>query len=562
MSLNSRFTRAGDIRSLAISSAFVALIVSTAPASAGPVLVVDASSGAVLVSEDAGRAWHPASTTKMMTLYVALKAIKARQIGLETAIPASKLAASQRPVKVHIKAGQEITLDNAMKIMMVKSANDIAYVIAEGVGGSVETFVAMMNAEARRLGMSSSRFVNPNGWHHPDQQTSARDLAVLAMTLMREFPEYAGYWGIGAVQLGRTTLNNTNGLMGRYAGASGFKTGFVCASGFNVVATASQGGRTLIAVVMGAMSGAERTIRASQLLDEGFSKWGGTGYSLASIPGDSGRASSICEELKRRGKGVVFSDDADFEGPISFGTSTVLTGGNTESGREPMSGPAQRGTALARSSSGRLTLGARASFAPVQVGFGRTAGSASAPLAANVAGRAPTAVAAVPDTTLAPGARPRTLSPTGAIPASATAFAPTRPLSAKPQVVEVEQVPTGAPLSLQGAIRSGGNATPAALRPSASAGIKPPPSPIKQANASTKTEVQKPGAVELAARKAVSAKPATTPPEKPVVANASKIKPVADKKPDLKAVTATKAAAGPKPKPAPAKQKSTVTEEE
>ena len=562
MILNSRSPRSMNFRSLAVWSAFALLTLSAAPATAGPVLVVDASSGAVLVSEDAGRAWHPASTTKMMTLYVALKAIKARQIGLETAIPASKLAASQRPVKVHIKAGQEITLDNAMKIMMVKSANDIAYVIAEGVGGNVETFVAMMNAEARRLGMSSSRFVNPNGWHHPDQQTSARDLAVLAMALMREFPEYAGYWGIGAVQLGRTTLNNTNGLMGRYAGATGFKTGFVCASGFNVVATANQGGRTLIAVVMGAMSGAERTIRASQLLDEGFSKWGGTGYSLASIPGDSGRAYSICEELKRRGKGVVFSDDADFEGPISFGTSTILAGGNTESGREPVSGPVQRGTALARSSSGRLTLGARASFAPVQVSFGRTAGSASAPLAANVAGRAPTAVAAVPDTTLAPGARPRTLSPTGAIPASATAFAPTRPLAAKPQAAEIEEAPTGVPLSLQGAIRPGVSAKPPALRPSASAGIAPPASPIKQANVGTKAGIQKPGAVELAARKTAAAKPATLPPARPVVANASKTKPVADKKPDTKAAAATKAAAIQKPKPAPAKQKSTVTAEE
>jgi D-alanyl-D-alanine carboxypeptidase len=560
MILNNRFIRAMNIRSLAIWSVFAALTLGVAPVSAGPVLVVDASSGAVLVSEEAGRAWHPASTTKMMTLYVALRAIKAGQIGLETAIPASKLASSQRPVKVHIKPGQEITLDNAMKIMMVKSANDIAYVIAEGVGGNVENFVAMMNAEARRLGMSSSRFVNPNGWHHPDQQTSARDLAVLAMALMREFPDYAGYWGIGAVQLGRSTLNNTNGLMGRYAGASGFKTGFVCASGFNLVATANQGGRTLIAVVMGAMSGAERTIRASQLLDEGFSKWGGTGYSLASIPGDSGRAYSICEELKRRGKGVIFSDDADFEGPISFGNSTVLTGGNTESGREPMSGTAQRGTAVARSASGRLTLGARASFAPVQVSFGRTSGSSSAPLAANVAGRAPTAVAAAPVAIPAPGAKPRTLSPTGGIPASATAFAPTRAPAAKPQVVEVDEEPTGAPLSLQGAIRPGVNAKPAALRASAAAGITPPPSPVKQANAAPgiKPADQKPGAVELAARKAATTKPAATPP----VANAAKIKPVADKKPDTRAASATRATVSQKPKPAPAKQKSTVTEEE
>lgn len=453
------------------------------PASAGPSLVVDAASGAVLISEEAGRAWHPASTTKMMTLYVALKAIKSGRIGLETAIPASKLAASQRPVKVHIKPGQEITLDNALKIMMVKSANDIAYVVAEGVGGSVENFVAQMNGEAQRLGMSTTRFVNPNGWHHPDQQTSARDLALLALALMRDFPEYAGYWNIGAVQLGNKVLNNTNGLLGRYSGASGFKTGFVCASGFNLVATANRGGRTLVAVVMGALSGAERTIRASQLLDEGFAKWSGTGYSLASIPGDGGRAPNICEELKHRGRGVVLSDDSDFEGPISFGSSTILAGGNTESGREPLEGVAQRGTALTRGAGGRLTLGPRATFNPVQVGFGRTSGSASAPLAANVSGRAPgTALAARQPAEPAAGAVARAV---GALPAAAAAYAPTRPGAARPEAIDAEDAretatPGGAPLPLQGAIRPGVAARPAAFRAGAAAGIAPPSSPLRQ----------------------------------------------------------------------------------
>ena len=121
----------------------------TGPAYAGTSLVIDASSGAVLSSENATQAWRPASTTKMMTIYLALKAVREGRIGLETAIPASKLAASQPRVKVYIRAGQEVTLDNALRIMMVKSANDIAYVVAEGVGGDVGTFVDMMNAEAQ-----------------------------------------------------------------------------------------------------------------------------------------------------------------------------------------------------------------------------------------------------------------------------------------------------------------------------------------------------------------------------------------------------------------------------
>ncbi len=163
----------------------------------------------MLQQDEATRPWHPASTTKIMTAYVALRAIQAGRIGLETPIPISKLAASQPRVKVYARAGQEITLDAALKVMMVKSANDIAYVIAEGVGGSVENFVAMMNAEARRLGMSQTRFTNPNGWHHPAQQTSARDLALLTMTILREFPQYRDYWGIGAVQIGGKVLQNT-----------------------------------------------------------------------------------------------------------------------------------------------------------------------------------------------------------------------------------------------------------------------------------------------------------------------------------------------------------------
>ena len=326
---------------------------------AGTSLVVDASSGQVLHAEEAGRAWHPASTTKMMTAYLALKAVKAGRIGLETAIPASALAAKQPRVKVYIKAGQEITLDNALKIMMVKSANDISYVIAEGVGGNVPDFVNMMNAEATRLGMRDTRFANPNGWHHPQQQTSARDLALLAMTMMREFPEYAGYWGIGAVQLGRQTLNNTNGLIGRYSGASGFKTGFVCASGFNVVATATRGGRTLIVVVLGALSGAERTVRASQLLDDAFGSWGGGYGTLASIPsGYGGQAPNICADVRARGGGGILADDADSAGAISYAPPA---GGNEESGGRFVTVlPVQQARSAGvtqRGASGRVTLG-------------------------------------------------------------------------------------------------------------------------------------------------------------------------------------------------------------
>ena len=462
------------------TAALVLGLVLAGSASAGTSLVIDASSGDVLSSENPSQAWHPASTTKMMTIYLALKAVRERRIGLETAIPASKRAASQPRVKVYIKAGQEITLDNALRIMMVKSANDIAYVVAEGVGGDVETFVGMMNAEAQRLGMRDTRFVNPNGWHHPDQQVSARDLAILAMALMREFPDYSDYWNTEAVQLGKQVLHNTNGLVGRYSGISGMKTGFVCASGFNVVATATRGGRTLIAVVLGALSGSERTVKAAQLLDDGFSKWGGTGYNIATLPsGNGGRAYNICDDVRHKGGGVALADDADSSAPIS-GASAQGIGGNAEGtgDRFMVSGPQARvaGAVTTRTSSGRVVLGPRAPVTPVAVAFGRTPGSASAPLAANVSSRPDSQVARGAAPTITPGApvaaglvrssSTRTVSGNGSIPGATSAFAPADAGQSSSDTSEA------GPMRLQGALKPGA-ATPTSLRPGAAAGIKP-----------------------------------------------------------------------------------------
>lgn len=453
-------------------------LVATAPALAGTSLVVDASSGQILSAENPTQAWHPASTTKMMTIYLALKAVRERRLGLETAIPASKRAASQPRVKIYIKPGQEITLDNALRIMMVKSANDIAYVVAEGVGGSVENFVGMMNAEAQRLGMADTHFTNPNGWHDPDQQVSARDLAVLAMALMRDFPDYSDYWGTGAIQLGRQLIHNTNGLVGRYSGISGMKTGFTCASGFNVVATATRGGRTLIAVVLGAVSGAERTVKAAQLLDDGFSRWGG-GASLASLPaGTGGRAYSVCDEVRRKGGGAL-ADDAEASGPIPYAATAAASNGDGTFDRFPVAGapqPRATGGMLTRTPSGRLVLGPRVEMQPVPVAFGRSPGSASAPLAANVTAPRDTQVARGAPV-IAPGApiaaglfsgsATRTLSGNGGIPGTTSAFAPT---TAEEPATDAAKASSG-PMKLQGSIQAGA-ATAASLRPGAAAGIK------------------------------------------------------------------------------------------
>ncbi|HEX8828691.1 MAG TPA: serine hydrolase, partial [Xanthobacteraceae bacterium] len=172
------------------------------------VLLVDADSGKVLHAENATSPWYPASTTKLMTLYMTLSAIRDQRITPDTLFTVSANANSQSPTKMGFAVGTQVTVDNAIKMMMVKSANDMAVVLAEGVGGSVETFAAQMTETAHRLGMTESNFVNPNGLPDAGQIMSARDLAILARALIHEFPEYNSYWHIPAIKFGRRVVRN------------------------------------------------------------------------------------------------------------------------------------------------------------------------------------------------------------------------------------------------------------------------------------------------------------------------------------------------------------------
>jgi D-alanyl-D-alanine carboxypeptidase len=166
--------------------------------------------------------------------------------------------------------GTQVTVDNALKMMLVKSANDMAVVLAEGVGGSIDGFSAQMNEAAQRLGMTQTSYVNPNGLPADGQITSARDIAILARAIFRDLPEYSYFVHIPAIKFGRRITRNFNKLIGRYPGADGMKTGFICASGFNLVASATRNNRHLIAVVLGASSSAQRSLKAAQLLERGF----------------------------------------------------------------------------------------------------------------------------------------------------------------------------------------------------------------------------------------------------------------------------------------------------
>jgi D-alanyl-D-alanine carboxypeptidase len=233
-------------------------------------LLIDAATGKVLYADNATQPWYPASITKLMTLYTTLREIKEGHVTLDTLITMTPDAHAQQPTKMGFPVGTRVTIDNALKMMMVKSANDIAVAIAEGVGGSVAGFADMMNANAGRLGMTQSHFVNPNGLPAEGHVTSARDLGILARALITQFPEYGSYLHVHAIRYGNRVMRNYNSLLDRYPGADGMKTGFICASGYNLVASATRDGHRLIAIVLGAWSGAVRAQQAAELLERGF----------------------------------------------------------------------------------------------------------------------------------------------------------------------------------------------------------------------------------------------------------------------------------------------------
>ena len=237
-----------------LAGACASLLVTAMPGAANPKLVVDVNSLKVYEQQDIYQKWYPASLTKLMTAYTTFRALKSGQLTLESPVVISKNAAGEPPSKMFYKPGQAVTLDSALKMLLIKSANDIAVAIGETVAGSEPAFVNLMNAEAKRIGMTSSHFINPNGLPGAGQYTTARDLAVLAVTIKREFPQYAPYFAYEGFTTGKKNYPNLNMLIGRFDGADGMKTGFICASGFNQVSSATRNGRAVVSVVLGAES--------------------------------------------------------------------------------------------------------------------------------------------------------------------------------------------------------------------------------------------------------------------------------------------------------------------
>ena len=262
-------------RGLALLAAAIVLL-SSATASAIPKgnarIAVDGRTGEVLVARGSLTQWHPASLTKMMTLYLLFDAIEQGKTSPGDWITLSRNAARQPPSKLGIGQGGRIRVRDAMQAMAIKSANDIAVAVAEHVGGSEANFVRRMNNTAKRLGLTRTEFRNPSGLHHPRQVTTARDMAILAVALLRDHPEYHYLFSQRKFRYGKRTYTNTNRMLGVYEGMDGLKTGYIFKAGFNLATTVERDGRRVIAVVMGANSTRQRTRIMTGVLDQAFAR--------------------------------------------------------------------------------------------------------------------------------------------------------------------------------------------------------------------------------------------------------------------------------------------------
>lgn len=261
---------AGVRAGISVALVAVALVWGTVAAvaqSRHATLVVDGNTGNILHAEAADELRHPASLTKMMTLYLAFEQIEARKLSYNTRIKISQEAASVAPSKLDLEPGEEIALIDAIKALITKSANDIAVAIAEHIGGDQRSFARMMTAKARQLGMTATVFRNASGLPDPEQVTTARDMVRLAMRLHDDFPRHYHLFALRSFSFNGSTYANHNTLLGTYPGTEGLKTGYTRMSGFNVVTSVKRGERHLFAAVFGGASAGSRNATMRSILD-------------------------------------------------------------------------------------------------------------------------------------------------------------------------------------------------------------------------------------------------------------------------------------------------------
>jgi D-alanyl-D-alanine carboxypeptidase len=230
-------------------------------------IVVDSNSGEVLHESKPDEPRHPASLTKIMTLYLLFEQIEAGKLKLDSPLAVTARAAGQHPVKLGLKADQTIMVEDAIKALVTKSANDAAVVVAEAIGGTEEEFARLMTRKARALGMAGTTYVNASGLPDDEQITTAREQAILGRAIQDRFPDYYRYFSTPSFQYRGQEMHNHNGLLGQVNGIDGIKTGYTDASGYNLVASLRRNDRHLVAVVLGGPSNAARDARMRQLLE-------------------------------------------------------------------------------------------------------------------------------------------------------------------------------------------------------------------------------------------------------------------------------------------------------
>lgn len=265
-------------RSFALCLAFVALIgtfAATAPqakAAKYAAIVIEETTGQVLFARNADKARYPASLTKIMTLYLLFEELESGRVSMSTRMPVSRVAASRSPSKLYLRKGQSISVKDAIFALITKSANDVATVVAEQLSGTEREFGKRMTRKARALGMTRTTFRNASGLPNRQQRSTARDMARLAIAIRRDFPQYFELFSTTSFRWKGQRFNNHNKLLTKYSGTDGIKTGYINASGFNLVATVERAGVRLIGVVFGGRTGRTRDAHMVEILDKSFKR--------------------------------------------------------------------------------------------------------------------------------------------------------------------------------------------------------------------------------------------------------------------------------------------------
>jgi len=265
-------------------AAFVAVLLAAAPTTAQAAkyasIILDADTGKVLYARNPDTRIYPASLTKMMTLYLLFDQIERGKTTLKTPMKVSKRAAGQPPSKLVLRAGETIRVEDAIKILVIKSANDVATVVAEHVAGTESDFARLMTAKARELGMTRTTFRNASGLPNKAQMSTARDMATLSIALRRDHARFYKYFGLTATTFNGRTIRTHNRALLNYDGADGLKTGYIRASGFNLATSAHRDGMSLVGVVIGGKTSRWRDRHMMSLLDKGFEQ----AHQLATLP--------------------------------------------------------------------------------------------------------------------------------------------------------------------------------------------------------------------------------------------------------------------------------------